>query len=312
MPPGNPIFVLGLTRRSGTNFVFQLLSLHPDVVPAKRIMEDFALHDAELLREYARRVRAHWNPRWGFSDDVEARLLRALGRGLSAFLSDEALAPAAAAGRPLFKTPSVRNLGLFFELFPAASLLVLVRDGRDVVESHLRSFGGSFEGASRAWRDAARTLLDFERAQRDRARHRVVRYEDLVRDPAGTLKDLLPFLELDASRFDFEAARALPVYGSSSFRGESAELHWQPVAKTEAFDPLGRWQSWGRYRRQRFAWLAGEPMVALGYELTSAHSQGERLLQRGADGAFALRERVRRLAAAAWRLRRRSAAGPPL
>ena len=44
-----PIFLLGMARRTGTNFCFQLLSLHPDVTPAARLPEDFAIHDAQLL-----------------------------------------------------------------------------------------------------------------------------------------------------------------------------------------------------------------------------------------------------------------------
>jgi hypothetical protein len=305
MEPASPIFILGLTRRTGTNFAYQLLALHPDVAPAKHLTEDFALHDAQLLREYARRVRRQWNPRWGFRDDAEARLLRSLGQALHAFLVEEGLGEAAGSGRrPLFKTPSVRNLDLFFDLFPSASLLILVRDGRDVVESGVRSFGWSYEGSTRSWCRAARAVLEFDRAHRGRARYRIVRYEDLVADPGGTLGELLAFLRLDAGRYDLEAARALPVYGSSTFRGDRRELHWQPVPRSEAFSPVGRWESWSTYRRRRFAWMAGDLMAALGYDLGGSPSRWERAKHRLVDRILSLEDVQKRVSASGRMLRR--------
>jgi len=49
----------------------------------------------------------------------------------------------------------VQNLERFFELLPEASLPILVRDGRDLVESTTRSFGASHEAAIRIWCRAA-------------------------------------------------------------------------------------------------------------------------------------------------------------
>jgi protein-tyrosine sulfotransferase len=198
--------------------------------------------------------------------------------------------------RPLFKTPSAQNLEHFFELFPEASLLILVRDGRDVVESTTRSFAAGHEAATRAWCRAAREVCDFDRRRRGDGRHRIVRYEDLVREPEATLRGLFAFLGLDAARYDFAAARDLPVFGSSTFRGESAELHWEPVAKSDSFQPLGRASSWSPERRRRFAWLAGDPMRALGYELEARPAPADRWRQRLLDAAWQLRERTRRAA----------------
>ena len=57
-------------------------------------------------------------------------------------------------GRPtrlVTKTPTVKNLGLFFQLFPTSKLLVLVRDGRSVVESAVRTFDRPYGHAAREW-----------------------------------------------------------------------------------------------------------------------------------------------------------------
>lgn len=280
----DPIFILGMTARTGTTFTFRLLALHPDVEAASRLHEDYVVQHAHLLVEYARRTRQRWNPGWPIRPGAEARLIGRLGRGLYAFLTEEALdRTTPGSRRPLFKTPSVQSVQHFFDLFPDASLLILVRDGRDVVESGVRSFGWTYEVATRWWCRAARTVLDFEARYRGKARYRVVRYEDLVADPEGTLRSLLAFLRLDPVRYDFQAARDLPVYGSSSFRGERAEVHWQPVPKTEAFRPVGRWEGWSPYRRRRFVWAAGDLMRALGYEIEGRLAGWERAQNRLVD-----------------------------
>ena len=264
-----PVFVLGITRRCGTNYLFHLLERHPHLQPAKYLTEDFALHDAQLLFEYVDRTYGQWNPRWGFDTDTRACLVRSLGHGILSFLASDGNAPVPDQGkRLLLKTPSVRNLAHFFELFPTAYLLIMVRDGRDVVESRVRSFHCTYEVATRDWCGAAREILAFDRVQRGLAsRYRIIRYENLVDDPVTSLREIIDFLELDPEIFDFEAAKHLPVYGSSTFRGDRAEVHWQPVAKTDEFNPFGRWKTWGMYRRQRFAWAAAESMAALGYPL---------------------------------------------
>ena len=50
-----------------------------------------------------------------------------------------------------------------FDLFPDDYLIVLVRDGRAVVESKQRSFGETFESAAREWAAGAETILRFAR-----------------------------------------------------------------------------------------------------------------------------------------------------
>ena len=69
------------------------------------------------------------------------------------------------------------------------------------------------------------------------------------------------------SKYDFDAAINLPVRGSSVFRGtRPKEYHWDPVEKTPDFNPVGRWNNWSRSTHERFNWIAGEKLVALGYE----------------------------------------------
>src|SRR6185312_10261965 len=49
------------------------------------------------------------------------------------------------------KTPNIKNIKNFFKLFPNEKLLILVRDGRDAVESNYLPFRYSREKAIREW-----------------------------------------------------------------------------------------------------------------------------------------------------------------
>src|SRR5262245_18667252 len=174
-PGGPPIFILGMMRRCGTNHLSDLLVQHPDCVAAAPIHEDHLVQRAGYIRSYVDAVTGSWNPSWGVPDDARARLLRALGDGVIAFLQ-----AGAGAHRVVTKTPRIENLDLFFDLFPASPLLVIVRDGRNVVASNVRSFDENEEAMRQEWARAGRAVLAFDEQHRDRGLpYRVVRYEDL-------------------------------------------------------------------------------------------------------------------------------------
>jgi hypothetical protein len=191
------------------------------------------------------------------------------------------------------KNPSVVGIDRVFAFFPTAQLIVLVRDGRAVVESCVRTFGWDVDLAARRWAAAASIAMRFldGRATDDPA-VRLVRYEDLVADPRSQMTKLLSFLDLDVAEYDFSAAERLPVRGSSVFLGGQAEVHWDPVERTADFDPLRRWADWSAEQHRRFAWLAGRQQVALGYPLNDS-----------VPATAAARAR-QRLASARWGTRR--------
>lgn len=259
-PKGAPIFILGIAHRSGTNFLSDLLGLHPDCGRPAPVWEDFLAHHLDLLTEYVEAVCRHWRG-WGDTREAEQKLSHALGEALIAFLDSRHEQK-----RTVTKTPSVRNLGRFFSVFPNAHLIILVRDGRAVVESALRSFGGSFEARVRHWAEAARTILRFDDEMRGKEfRYIIVRYEDIWRDLEGELRRIFGFLALDAAVYDFEAAAKAPVRGSSVLGRKDGTVHWDPVHRTAQFDPLRRWADWPRARHKRFNWIAGRYLRAFGY-----------------------------------------------
>ena len=142
--PPTPVFILGITQRSGTNLLYRALLEHPDCVPARQPGEDFLVHGVDHLRRYVDSVAAQWNPEWDLAGERAADLARALGRGWLAHLRPEGGAAAF-----VTKTPSVRGIAHVHRFLPEARVLALVRDGRDVAESGVRSFGWTYGEAFR-------------------------------------------------------------------------------------------------------------------------------------------------------------------
>jgi protein-tyrosine sulfotransferase len=275
-----PILIFGLTPRTGTNYLWDLLCLHPACAPGREpIREDFFLECADLLDEFIRSVRSRWDPTWGVvSEQTVAELYASLGAALLDFLTVDD------SRRLVTKNPSVTGIERVFKFFPTAHVIILVRDGRAVVESCVRTFGWDPDLAARRWAAAAATALRFVdgRVPDDRT-VRMVRYEDLVADTRRQMTQLLSFLGLNRADYDLSAAERLPVRGSSVFFGGKAKVHWEPVERTHEFDPLHRWGHWRAEQHRRFAWLAGRQQVALGYGLdhavptTTAARAGQRL-----------------------------------
>lgn len=261
--PQLPIFILGLTRRTGTNYLWDLLARHPATVIRVPIYEDFLLHHADRLVAYADAVAAEWSTDTPMEES--RRLLQHLARGLVSFLGAES---AGEGTRVVTKSPTIRNLPLIFTLFPGAAPLVLVRDGRSVVESAVRSFGISYAEATHTWALAARALLEFM-AMGESGRYLIVHYEKLLTDLEAELWRILEFCDLDPRAYDFEAARRTPLRGSSTDRGTGVELHWRPVPRPDDFKGLVRWEGWDEERHRRFNAVAGEELMRLGYGIES-------------------------------------------
>jgi hypothetical protein len=257
-----PIHILGILPRSGTNFLSDLLCLHPDCAAPSPIYEDYFLAYADRLQDYVSRTARHWSSNSSETPRLKRDMLAHLGAGLTSFLRARANAP-----RVVTKTPRVDRLHLFPDLFPNDYLLILVRDGRAVVESGIKSFRWNRESAIHHWAHAARTILRFaEQNNARKDRFLVVRFEDIVQDSDAAVRRILAFLRLDPARYDFSAMTALPVRGSSAVRDKASSLHWEPVRRTKDFNPLDRWAHWGTARHERFNWIAGKYLPSLGYE----------------------------------------------
>ena len=273
MPTTPPsIFILGITQRSGTNYLHDLLALHPDCRPGGVIFEDFLIHYSDPLARYVSTIYDHWSPEWNVLEKIgpEEVLFECLGNGLLEFLARQWKSASTELNprqRLLSKTPSVVNLRHFFRFFPHAHLLIVVRDGRAIAESAHRSFNTAYERSFQELAAGAREILRFKRVTNQETHpFSIVRYEDLYPDPEPRLRELFPFLGLDPQTFDFDKARNLPVRGSSDVKQTEGQLHWKPVEKKADFNPLNRFAHWPPALHERFAWVVGPYLAELGYE----------------------------------------------
>jgi len=168
----------------------------------------------------------------------------------------------------LTKTPNVEGLENFFYLFPDAYLILLIRDGRAVVESGVKSFDWNYEDAMWRWRNRAQKILDFkEKYKNINNKFMILKYEDLVIDEKKNLLKIFDFLGIDHELFDFDRAQSLGVTGSSDLRKKAGTIHWKEQNKKRDFNPLLRFSNWDRKKHERFNWIAGQQMTEIGYEL---------------------------------------------
>jgi Sulfotransferase family len=295
-PIPSPIFILGIAPRSGTNYLHDLIRMHPECEPRSSVLEeDFLVANSPLLLRYAEGVSRFWKKKWGDVElEREKHLLCAkIGEGLASFLyaqldqrtNSAVSVPASGRRRLITKTPNVTNLELFFEVFPSAGLLILVRDGRSVVESAAKTFSQPYGHAAREWASAAEEILNFKH-RHPQANYLMVRYEDLYQNVESELRRIFLFLGLDPDTYNYITAADLPVRGSCALREQTHDsghdfwvtegVHWNPTPKPEGFNPLVRWRGWNRAKHERFNWIAGRYMPAFGY--TSQQYMGCRML----------------------------------
>ena len=167
---------------------------------------------------------------------------------------------------------------LTWELYPRTKEVFLVRDFRDMAVSAM-GFDERRGGESRPpgttdeeyLRGPLRKMaLDLRQSWRTRGdRGHLLRYEDLIRDGAASLRALFAYLEVDASQptvdavLEASAGETLALPGSSQEDSEVA-VH---RASADPEDSIGRWR---RERDESFRTLVGEafaePLREFGYE----------------------------------------------
>lgn len=270
------VIVLGV-RRSGTTllrvmldrssvlavpdesyFVPQLAARHPGRVGKAAFLDDLAR--VRTLRE------------WGLTADDVAPFVSdgcAPGDAIGAVFA----AYAAAQGKAQWgdKTPLyMQYLPVLERLWPRARFVHLVRDGRDAALSFIDVPRGLMtEGWGRP-RDVAgfacqwRTEVEATRELGARVggeRYRELRYEDLIADPAGSLRGLCAFIGIPYED------QLLEYVG----RSDSARKPHQQALNKPPTPGLRSWQTaMAPADVAAFEALAGDVLAAYGYETSSA------------------------------------------
>lgn len=262
-PIPDPVFIVG-SPRSGTTAMAHALKQHPDLFVSK---ESYVLHQF-----YGNgRTRQVWEhnmnrvtPNWLRHEEVSyEEFLAHIGRGMSSLFSSRSGGRRWVDQTPLY-TPMIDDLAL---MFPDASFLHLVRDGRAVVRS-MSGFADVFDEPSKAgmlsdeiptWTEdvdeACRTWNDWvaratEFAEEHPKRCVVARNEDLVNDPHGGFSRIQEFLGLEPHSGSAEAWGRRRI--NSSFRDRPER-------------PADRWNDWPVELRRIFVDRAGSSLVRHGY-----------------------------------------------
>jgi protein-tyrosine sulfotransferase len=168
--------------------------------------------------------------------------------------------------RILLKVSGAQYLHRFYDVFPHEALLLLIRDGRDVVHSTINTWPQfRFWMACLRWKRAAEMSFYVQNKFKHEGRlFWCGRFEAAIQDPHEFVKQACEQLELDDSVYPWESIGNQPVMGSSSLN-RRGNVRWEPVEKPEGFHPIGHWRQWSAYRRIVFKLIAGEMLTKLGY-----------------------------------------------
>lgn len=269
--------------RSGTNFLADALSKHSLIARSPgNFWEYVPFRFHPMLESYVDHV-AESKHAHEFSSN---EFLPFLGKAWLDFLA----ADVATGKIPLFKEPSIDHLESMFQMYLNCKAIFILRDGRDIVASALKSDfvmprfrwwkrsqirrllpDEDFRILCRQYRDASRDLTNFlssEAAERYRNQYLVVKYEALVDDSRNQLVEIIEWLDLDPDQFDWEEFGKMPVRGSSFLRGEDGghDFGIGVERPEEGFDPKKRWADWSSRRLEYFDRVAGRFARELGYE----------------------------------------------
>lgn len=251
MSDNTPFFIIG-SGRSGTTLLRLVISGHSRIhIPPETwfllpLVEQLPLTGPLAPAQVAQAldlIVTHY--RWP-DMEMDAAALRTEVAALAAPTLADVVAPVyrcqlARAGKQRFgdKTPPyVGIVPQLATLYPGAKFIHLIRDGRDVaisfVDAHFH--GRAYHGARFEWTRAVRQAIAY-RATPYAAQILEVRYEDLVRDVAATVRRICDFLgeAFEPQMLDWRdtIAPMIPERG----RG----IH-QKLEKPISADAIGVWQ----------------------------------------------------------------------
>jgi hypothetical protein len=167
----------------------------------------------------------------------------------------------------LLKVPNVRYLDYFTSVFPYETLLLLIRDGRDVVNSTLKTWPyKKFSDVCREWDYSAKMIFCFDEHYCNKKNdYLLAKYEDILENPVNFAKMACDRYGLDYQKFPVEKIDELKVVGSSSIQSQG-KVTWQAAEKPQDFQSTQRWLKWSSEEKQIFKEIAGQTLIDAGYE----------------------------------------------
>jgi hypothetical protein len=257
----SPVFILGITGRSGTNYLYNLLQIHPDCEGSNLTAEDFIIFGLDKLEKFTTKIGGQWKKEWKYDHKIESQIKKSLGDGISAFLLN---------GREdkciVSKTPSTINIAKFFTFFPDAKLIIMLRDGKDVVESGVNSNFWNYEMGFHIWNKSAKRIVEFINENKSYSdRILIIKYENLINSLSKEINKTLSFCNLTPSKYDVHKANKINLLGSSSTNQKNKKFVWEVVTDKSNFSPLIRSQNWSKTLHYRYNKKCGDNAKKLGY-----------------------------------------------
>lgn len=264
--PGRPpaIIVHGVMPRSGTVYCGELVRLHSDIVAYP-----YELWEVPLLQATREIDGLHSAFVRGYRSNADrlgnAEFMAIIGAAFIGYL----YAALPAGKRLLIKVPRAAYLGNFATMFPMEDSLFLMRDGRNLTQSTLKTWPDkSFEATAKSWNDATRLMLKVLSMYKGDRVCKMYRYEELAADPSGFAQSLCENFDLDPDLYPFEKVQSLPTRGASS-TSQAGQVDWSPKEKPRGFKSSEHWKNWGESKRERFKIIAGSTLIESGYEKNS-------------------------------------------
>ena len=231
-----PIFIIG-TERSGSNLLRLMLNQHPSIaiphpphilkemMPLESLYGDLSLdrNFRKLIGDAIALVKLHFFP-WDGPLDADVAFAEAVGRdvyGVKAALYDQYRRARGKKRWGCKSTFVIHYVDRVRRHHPDAKFIHLVRDGRDVAVSARRSVFNHFHPhyVGRLWGEQQRAAIDLARRLPAESMI-VVRYEDLLDDPAREVRRVCGFINEDYSDalldyFRSDEARSLATHSRS-------------------------------------------------------------------------------------------------
>lgn len=270
-------YIVSPTQRSGTNYLSHMLNMHPKLTfPAgDNLPDEQCLYTcSEYLKEYSVKTVSNWS-KWvdGGDKSLNAHskgLMGAMGEGILNYFRQFTATDSIL----LFKTPDAGHLENIFHLFGGGKVVLLIRDGRDTLESFSKSWGGdgAFKKMCLRWSDRVDTIMKFKAMSEKSGlgdRLLFVRYDELNNNTEEEIKKVLKFLDVEIAQFPWTELENVPVLGSSAHKTEDDIVHWKPIEKSSDFKPNKKWLDWSDRKKNIFKKHAGENLVKLGFTDTN-------------------------------------------
>jgi hypothetical protein len=258
--------IIGLSPRCGTNFLKEILCLHPNSCVSNAKGEDYLLYHIDDIYSYANNVDQHWKPHWNNS---KQSLLNALSFGIYHFLTsgidDQRYS------HIINKTPDPNNCHLHYDFFPNGKMIIILRDGRDILDSAMHTFPNkSIITHLNTWKRNAKIVRSQMKSKVFMQQTLIVRYEDLITMPEQTIRTILDYVGLAYEVYPFDQIDKVPIVGSSQIKDTSGIVKWSKVIPSEEnknnFQFIGRHNKWSWLLRMYFSLYGDKTNRSLGYK----------------------------------------------